>query len=92
MQLDDLAPYDPTVDYTDAPAIKEIAPDAAVPVWRPLNVTRRRFLQSVVCAGVAVSASALLFGGGSRIARADARAVERLITLNINAPIYEQLE
>lgn len=84
MSTDDSMPYDPTVDYTDEPAIKEIAAAGDIAPWRPLNVTRREFLKGVVCAGVAVSSSALLFTAGARSARADARAVERLITLNVN--------
>lgn len=83
---EDLMPYDPTVDYTDAPAIAEIAPDgdSQIVPWRPLNLTRRRFLQGVVCSGVAVANTAILFGASSSPARADARAVERLVTLNVN--------
>ena len=85
MNTDTPMPYDPTVDYTDAPAIKEIAPNGAtIPDWKPLNVTRRQFIKGVVCAGVAVSSASLLFAGSSRYAKADARAVERLISLNIN--------
>lgn len=85
MSTEDLMPYDPTVDYTDEPAIKEIAANNSdIPPWKPFNLTRRRFLQSVVCAGVAVSASAILFSSGTRPARADTRAVERLISLNVN--------
>ena len=85
MSTDDLMPYDPSVDYTDEPAIKEIASSGSdVPTWKPLKVSRRQFLKSVVCAGVAVSSSALMFAGGTRLARADARAVERLITLRVN--------
>lgn len=85
MSTDDLMPYDPSVDYTDEPAIKEIASSGSdVPTWKPLKVSRRQFLKSVVCAGVAVSSSALMFAGGTRPARADARAVERLITLRAN--------
>lgn len=85
MNTDESMPYDPTVDYTDEPAIKEIAArDGDIAPWKPLNVPRRQFLKGVVCAGVAVSSSALLFTGGPRTARADARAVERLITLHVN--------
>lgn len=94
MSTEDLNPYDPTVDYTDEPAIKEIAPNysaSAIPVWNPnplslrtSKIKRRRFLQSVVCAGVAVSGSAVSLTAGVRVARADARSVERLISLNIN--------
>ncbi len=86
MSSEDLMPYDPTVDYTDEPAIREIAltGDQAIPDWKPLNVSRRRFLQGVVCAGIAVSSSALMFSASTGKARADARAVERLISLNIN--------
>lgn len=84
MSTDESMPYDPTVDYTDEPAIKEIAAAGDVAPWRPLNVTRRAFLKGVVCAGVAVSSSALLYTASARPARADARAVERLITLNVN--------
>ncbi len=83
---EELMPYDPTVDYTGEPAIKEITPDGSkhIPPWKPLNLTRRRFLQGVVCSGIAVSNTAILFSSGARPARADARAVERLISLNIN--------
>jgi len=83
---EDIRPYDPTVDYTSEPAIKEITPDGSkhIPPWKPLNLTRRRFLQGVVCSGIAVSNTAILFSTSTRPARADARAVERLISLNIN--------
>lgn len=83
---DDIRPYDPTLEYTDEPAIKEIAPHGSdhIPLWKPLNLSRRQFLKGVVYAGIAVSNSALLMTAGTRTARADARAVERLITLNIN--------
>lgn len=83
---DDIRPYDPTLEYTDEPAIKEIAPHGAdhIRLWKPLNLSRRQFLKGVVYAGIAVSNSALLLSAGSRTARADARAVERLITLNVN--------
>ena len=83
---EELMPYDPTVDYTGEPAIREITPDGSkhIPPWKPLNLTRRRFLQGVVCSGIAVSNAAILFTSGARPARADVRAVERLITLNIN--------
>lgn len=82
----DLMPYDPTVEYTDEPAIKEITPDGSkhIPLWKPLNLSRRRFIQGVVCSGIAVSNTAILFISGARPARADARAVERLISLNVN--------
>lgn len=83
---EDLMPYDPTVDYTDEPATKEIATrgNNNHTSWRPLNVSRRRFLQGVVCSGIAVSNTALMFGAGTSPARADSRAVERLISLNVN--------
>lgn len=83
----DIMPYDPTVDYTDEPATKEIASRKTTndfSSWKPLNLTRRRFLQGVVWSGIAVSNTALLFGTSTSPARADARAVERLISLNVN--------
>lgn len=87
MSIEESMPYDPSTDYSDAPAIKEIAKDFAdgdLPAWRPLNVSRRKFLKGVACAGLAVSSSALMFAGGATPARADARAVERLISLRVN--------
>lgn len=82
--MDDYGPYDPTVDYDWKPAIKEIAPEGRqIPLWKPLHVTRRNFLRGVACSGVAIAGSAYIFSS-SGPARADARAVERLITLRVN--------
>jgi aerobic-type carbon monoxide dehydrogenase small subunit (CoxS/CutS family) len=82
--MDKFGPYDPTVDYDGSPAIKELMPDHAPTVsWKPLNMTRRNFLRGVVCSGVGIAGSAYVFAHPTS-ARADARAVERIITLNIN--------
>lgn len=85
MSSHDLMPYDPTVDYTDEPAILAVSPlGGSIPQWKPPNLSRRKFLQGVVCAGVAVSSTSVLYTSGTRRARADTRAVERLISINVN--------
>lgn len=79
-------PPDPAEDFDWEPATREVAEnriDDPVISWRPDGVSRRTFLRGVVCSGVAVSATAFMFGAGSE-ARAATRGVERLITLNIN--------
>ena len=82
--MDDFGPYDPTLEYSAQPAIKELSPDGVdVPIWRPLNMTRRSFLRGVVCSGIVIAGSAYIFSHPTK-ARADARAVERLVTLSVN--------
>lgn len=82
--MDDFGPYDPTLEYSAQPAIKELSPDGVdVPIWRPLNMTRRSFLRGVVCSGIVIAGSAYIFSHPTK-ARADARSVERLMTLNVN--------
>ena len=87
--MDQFGPYDPTADYSSAPAIKEIAPggDDHIPFWKPLNVSRRAFLRGVVCSGTIIAGSAYLFSTTS-IARADTRAVERMIKLSVNGKTH----
>lgn len=83
--MDIQGPYDPTVDYDEAPATKEVASfiDTPVTSWKPLNMTRRNFLRGAVCSGLVVAASGYIFTAPSP-ARADARAVERTLVLNVN--------
>lgn len=82
--MDEFGPYDPTVDYTSEPAIKEIRPDAGTAVsWKPLNMTRRNFLRGVVCSGVVIAGAGYVFSHPTK-ARADARAVDRLVSLTVN--------
>lgn len=83
-------PYDPTVDYAPGPAPvfrnskgTGQADSQAVPSWRPLHMSRRNFLRGVVCSGVVIGGSAYLFSGTTP-ARADTRAVERLVRLSVN--------
>lgn len=86
--MDDLGPYDPTIEYTSEPAIKEIGPEGDnIPLWKPLHVTRRNFLRGVVCSGAVIAGSAYLFSS-STPAKAEARAVERLISLNVNGKTH----
>ncbi len=79
------SPFDPTRHYSTAPAIKEIAPggDTHIPLWKPLNMSRRNFLRGVVCSGTIIAGSAYIFTSPSP-ARADTRAVERMIRLTVN--------
>ncbi|MDH5750126.1 MAG: (2Fe-2S)-binding protein [Rhodospirillales bacterium] len=84
-------PPDPAEDFDWSPATEEIAGgliDLPIQSWRTEGTTRRAFLRGVVCSGVAVSASAYIFGGGGNQAQAATKAatrgVERMITLNIN--------
>lgn len=82
--MDAFGPYDPTVDYSKEPAIKELMPGAKdVPLWKPLNMTRRNFLRGVVCSGVVIAGAGYIFSHPTK-ARADARAVERLVSLTVN--------
>lgn len=77
-------PYDPAMDYPAGPAIKEIGPGGRdIAPWRPLNMTRRNFLRGVVCSGTVIAGSAFIFAAPSP-ARADTRAVERLISISVN--------
>ncbi len=82
--MDEHGPFDPTADYSPEPAIREIRPDGAeVAPWKPLNMTRREFLRGVVCSGVVIAGAGYIFSHPSS-ARADTRAVERLVTLTVN--------
>ena len=80
-------PPDPADDFDWSPATEEVAgelPDLPLQNWEPGKSSRRDFLRTVVCSGVAVSAGAYMFTSNSTEAKAAVRGVERLITLNIN--------
>jgi len=82
--MDDYGPFDPTLEYSSEPAIKEIGPEGSnIPIWKPLNMTRRDFLRGVVCSGVVIAGAAYIFPGVPT-ARADTRAVERLVSFTVN--------
>lgn len=82
--METYGPYDPTVDYAPGPAPKpKHARDGETPSWRPLHMSRRNFLRGVVCSGVVIGGSAYLFSAATP-ARADTRAVERLVRLTVN--------
>ena len=82
--MDHFGPYDPSLDYGPEPAIKEIGPEGRdIPLWKPLHMSRRNFLRGVVCSGTLVAGSAFLFSTTTS-ARADARAVERMVSLTVN--------
>lgn len=83
-------PPDPADDFDAAPATAGIAgnlPDAPAGSWRAPGTTRRDFLRGVVCSGVAASAAAYAFSGGSGEARAAVRGVERMVALNVNGKV-----
>jgi len=81
-------PYDPTLDYAPGPAIKEIGPAGDnIPPWKPLHMSRRNFLRGVVCSGTVIAGSAYLFSTVTP-ARADTRAVERLVSLTVNGKVH----
>jgi len=81
-------PYDPALDYGPEPAIKEIGPAAdAIKPWKPLHMSRRAFLRGVVCSGTVIAGSAYLFSTTSP-ARANRRAVERLVSLKVNGKTH----
>ena len=82
--MEDYGPYDPSLDFAPGPAIKEIAPEAgSIRPWKPLHMSRRNFLRGVVCSGTVIASSGYLFSSATP-SRADARAVERLISLTVN--------
>ena len=81
--MDAAGPYDPTTDYPEGPAIAEIAGGGDVRPWRPLHVSRRNFLRGVVCSGIVIGGSSYLFSTATP-ARADARGVERMMSLMVN--------
>ena len=85
--MENYGPYDPTLDYAPGPATKEVAaePESIRP-WKPLHMSRRNFLRSVVCSGTVIAGSGYLFSA-IMPSRADARAVERLVTLSVNGRI-----
>jgi len=86
--MDYSGPYDPTVDYSPEPATREIAADdGTITSWRPLHVSRRNFLRGVVCSGMVIGGSAYLFSTTTP-ARADTRAVERLVSLSVNGKTH----
>ena len=86
--MDDFGPYDPTVDYSSEPATKEIGPAGdTIPLWKPLHLSRRNFLRGVVCSGLVIGGSSYLFSTTTP-AKADARAVERMITLSVNGKTH----
>ena len=82
--MDNFGPYDPSLEYSSRPATSEIAPNGRKPpTWKPLRLSRRKFLRWAVCSGTAIAGSAYLVSAPSPL-RADARAVERLIRLAVN--------
>ncbi|MDE0114787.1 MAG: (2Fe-2S)-binding protein [Albidovulum sp.] len=82
--MENYGPYDPTLDYAPGPATKEIAVESGkVQSWKPLHMSRRNFLRSVVCSGTVIAGSGYLFTTLAP-SRADARSVERLVSLNVN--------
>jgi aerobic-type carbon monoxide dehydrogenase small subunit (CoxS/CutS family) len=86
--MENFGPYDPTVDYAPGPAKTSAAmdPDAIRP-WKPLHMSRRNFLRGVACSGTIIAGSAFLFSTATP-ARADARAVERLIPISVNGKVH----
>ena len=86
--MQDHGPYDPTVDYAPGPAIREIGPDGdAIKPWKPLHMSRRNFLRGVVCSGTVIAGAGYLFSTATP-ARADARAVERLVSISVNGKTH----
>ncbi len=82
--MDNYGPYDPTIDYAPGPAIKEISPSGGdIKPWKPLHMSRRNFLRGVVCSGTVIAGAGYLFSTTTS-ARADARAVERMVSLTVN--------
>ena len=82
--MENYGPYDPSLDYAPGPAIKEIATDADnIRPWKPLHMSRRNFLRGVVCSGTVIASSGYLFTTATP-SRANAYAVERLISLKVN--------
>lgn len=86
--MENYGPFDPTVDYAPGPAIKEIGPQGAdIKPWKPLHMSRRNFLRGVVCSGTVIAGAGYLFSTATT-ARADARAVERLVSLTVNGKTH----
>lgn len=86
--MDYYGPYDPTLDYAPGPAIKEIgASENETVSWKPLHLSRRNFIRGVVCSGIVIGGSGYLFSTAMP-ARADARAVERMVSLNVNGKTH----
>ena len=86
--MDNHGPYDPTVDYAPGPAIKEIGPAGNdIKPWKPLYMSRRNFLRGVVCSGTVIASAGYLFST-TTAARADARAVERMVSLTVNGKTH----
>ena len=82
--MENYGPYDPTLDYAPGPATKEIAAESdSIRPWKPLHMSRRNFLRSVVCSGTVIAGSGYLFSVATP-SRADTRAVERLVSLTVN--------
>ena len=87
--MGDFGPYDPTLEYSDEPAIQELKPGGTdTPIWKPLNMTRRNFLRGVVCSGIVIAGAAYIFSHPNK-ARADTRAVERLVPLIVNGKKHQ---
>ena len=85
--MENYGPYDPTLDYKPGPATKDIAARSEdIRPWKPLHMTRRNFLRSVVCSGTVIAASGYLFTAASP-SRADVRSVERLVSLTVNGRV-----
>ncbi len=86
--MDNYGPYDPSVDYSPGPATREVGPEGdKIKPWKPLHMSRRNFLRGVVCSGTVIASAGFLFSTTSA-ARADARAVERMITLTVNGKTH----
>ena len=65
-------------------ATKEVAAESdSIRPWKPLRMSRRNFLRSVVCSGTVIAGSGYLFSVATP-SRADTRAVERLVSLTVN--------
>ena len=86
--MDYHGPYDPTVDYAPGPAIKEIGPGGDhIKPWKPLHMSRRNFLRGAVCSGTVIAGAGYLFSTTSA-AKADSRAVERMVSLTVNGKTH----
>ncbi len=86
--MDTHGPYDPSLEYGFEPAIKEIGPAGdSIKPWKPLHMSRRNFLRGVVCSGTVIASAGYLFSTTSA-ARADTRAVERMVSLTVNGKTH----
>jgi aerobic-type carbon monoxide dehydrogenase small subunit (CoxS/CutS family) len=86
--MDTFGPYDPTLDYAPGPMKTSSAMDSdAIKPWKPLHMSRRAFLRGAASSGTIIAGSAYLFSTATP-ARADTRAVERLIPLTVNGKTH----